>query len=135
MHAAWFDAPPYFTVNRLTELQTEFRESLRLAEQSLGAFVRSTLGEAADPVELRVIEALPADGIRELAAQTGAKLIVMGTHGRSGLNRWMLGSVAERVLRESPVPVLTVRSAPADSPRALPGSRYRGVAAGLALRG
>jgi nucleotide-binding universal stress UspA family protein len=55
---------------------------------------------------------LPADGIRQLVALKNADLIVMGTHGRSGLNRWMLGSVAERVLRESPAPVLTVRSAP-----------------------
>jgi len=57
------------------------------------------------------MEALPADGIGQLAALKNANLIVMGTHGRSGLNRWMLGSVAERVLRESLVPVLTVRSA------------------------
>jgi len=43
------------------------------------------------------------------AADAGAGLIVMGTHGRTGYNRWMMGSVAERVLRESPVPLLTVR--------------------------
>ena len=112
MYANWFEAPPYFTVGRLAELQTEFRESLRLAEQSLRALLRSTLGDGADSVEVRVIEALPVEGIQKLAAQTDASLIVMGTHGRSGLNRWMLGSVAERVLRESSVPVLTVRSAP-----------------------
>ena len=53
----------------------------------------------------------------KLAALKNADLIVMGTHGRSGLNRWMLGSVAERVLRESPVPVLTVRSAPHETIR------------------
>ncbi len=112
MYANWFEAPPYFTVGRLAELQAEFRESVQLAERSLSAFVRSTLGGQADSFEVRVVEALPADGIRQLAIQMNADLIVMGTHGRSGLNRWMLGSVAERVLRESPVPVLTVRSAP-----------------------
>ena len=117
MYANWFEAPPYFTAGRLAELQTEFRESLQVAERSLGAFVRSTLGDHADSVEVRVIEALPADGIRRLATQTKAQLIVMGTHGRSGLNRWMLGSVAERMLRESPVPVLTVRSAPREPVR------------------
>ena len=116
-YANWFEAPPYFTVGRLAELQTEFRESLQLAEHSLGAFVRSTLGASADAVEGRAMEALPADGIRQLAALKNANLIVMGTHGRSGLNRWMLGSVAERVLRESPVPVLTVRSAPRETIR------------------
>jgi nucleotide-binding universal stress UspA family protein len=112
MYANWLEAPPYFTVGRVAELQAEFRESLAGAEASLAAFVRSTLREGAAGVEVRVIEALPADGIQRLAAQTNASLIVMGTHGRSGLNRWMLGSVAERVLRESPVPVLTVRCAP-----------------------
>jgi len=110
MYANWLETPPYFTAGRISDLQTEFRESLRLAEESLEMFVRSTLGERVDSVELRTVEALPADGILQLAAQTDADLIVMGTHGRSGLNRWMLGSVAERVLRESPVPVLTVRS-------------------------
>jgi nucleotide-binding universal stress UspA family protein len=42
------------------------------------------------------------------AADRGADCIVMGTHGRTGLDRFVLGSVAERTLRESPVPVLTV---------------------------
>ena len=111
MYADWFEAPPYFTSGRLGELQKEYRKSLHLAQESLGAFVRSTLGGMPDSTGVRVIEALPADGIRQLAASEEAALIVMGTHGRSGLNRWMLGSVAERVLRESTVPVLTVRSA------------------------
>lgn len=43
------------------------------------------------------------------AKQWGADLIVVGTHGRRGLNRLLLGSGAERVLRETPVPVLLVR--------------------------
>jgi hypothetical protein len=42
------------------------------------------------------MKALPADGIRQLVSQTDANLIVMDTHGRSGVNRWMLGSVTER---------------------------------------
>ena len=117
MYANWFEAPPYFTVGRLAELQNEFSESLHLAEASLGTFVQSTVGADAATVEVRAMEALPADGIRQLAALKGADLIVMGTHGRSGLNRWMLGSIAERVLRESPVPVLTVRSNPPTSIR------------------
>jgi nucleotide-binding universal stress UspA family protein len=43
------------------------------------------------------------------AIETGADLIVMGTHGRRGLSRALLGSVAELVVRTSPVPVLTIR--------------------------
>ena len=111
MHANRFEAPPYFTPGRMAELQREFRDALAFAEQSLEAFVESTLGTT-DIARVRAVDAFPADGIRDLAAREKPDLIVMGTHGRSGLNRWMLGSVAERVLRESPVPVLTVRSAP-----------------------
>ena len=108
-HAAWFEAPLYFTESRVAELQAEFRAAMSAAQQGLQAFAKATLGEGAAAVEARVVEALPADGIRQMAADAHAGLIVMGTHGRNGLNRWMLGSVAERVLRESPVPVLTVR--------------------------
>ena len=46
--------------------------------------------------------------ILEYADEHGVDCIVMGTHGRTGLGRFVLGSVAERTLRESPVPVLTV---------------------------
>jgi nucleotide-binding universal stress UspA family protein len=50
--------------------------------------------------------------ILEDAKKFRADLIVMGTHGRRGLNRLLLGSDAERVLREAPVPVLLVRQEP-----------------------
>ena len=112
LYTNWFEAPPYFTAGRVDELQKQYREAFVEAERSLRAFVGSTLGENAGNIETRVVEAMPVDGIRELADTTGADLIVMGTHGRSGFSRWMLGSVTERILRESTVPLLTVRAAP-----------------------
>jgi len=45
----------------------------------------------------------------------GADLVVIGTHGRRGISRLMLGSDAEQVLRQSPVPVLLVRGKPAEA--------------------
>ena len=51
----------------------------------------------------------PAHEIVHAARQYGCDLIVVATHGRGGLGRLMLGSVAERVIRESTVPVLTIR--------------------------
>jgi nucleotide-binding universal stress UspA family protein len=51
----------------------------------------------------------PVPTITALAKRTNADLIVMGTHGRTGLQRGLIGSVAERVLREAPCPVLVVR--------------------------
>ncbi len=56
----------------------------------------------------------PAEVVLAVAAEIGATMIVMGTHGRRGLPRLVLGSVAERVVRESPVPVVTVRLPTAD---------------------
>jgi len=60
--------------------------------------------------KLEVGEAAPS--IVRFARDAGCELIVMGTHGRGGLERLILGSVAEHVLRQAPCPVLTVRQAP-----------------------
>ncbi|MFB6136398.1 MAG: universal stress protein [Halobacteriaceae archaeon] len=51
----------------------------------------------------------PHEVIREYAEEHGVDLVVMGTHGRTGVDRALLGSVTERVVRTAPVPVLTVR--------------------------
>ncbi len=52
---------------------------------------------------------VPHEGILACAAEEVADIIVMGTHGRRGVSHLMLGSVAEKVVRLSPVPVLTIR--------------------------
>jgi nucleotide-binding universal stress UspA family protein len=57
-----------------------------------------------------VVEGKPVETILASAVEVDAGIIVMGTHGRRGLNRLLLGSVAEAVLRRSDVPVMTVRS-------------------------
>lgn len=51
----------------------------------------------------------PVETILDYAVSVGADLMVMGTHGRRGLDRYLLGSTTERVVRRSSVPVLTVR--------------------------
>jgi len=111
VYAHTFSPPPYFTGHNLNELERQFRASFTEAEQALRQFAVSTLGAAAG-VEAQVLEGTPADTILKYAADRQIDLIAMGTHGRSGVNRWMLGSVAERVLRASEIPVLTVRPAP-----------------------
>ncbi len=61
-------------------------------------------------VEAHVVDGVNiAASIDRVAADLGADLIVMGTHGRTGLAHVFLGSVAERTLRRAPCPVLTVR--------------------------
>lgn len=66
-------------------------------------------------VEGRVVEGLPTDTILAAAAQARADLIVMGSHGRTGLGRVLLGSVAERVSRQATCPVLILKASPADA--------------------
>ncbi|OGO25315.1 MAG: hypothetical protein A2144_09740 [Chloroflexi bacterium RBG_16_50_9] len=51
-----------------------------------------------------------ADGILKAAEEAKADMIAMSTHGRSGLRRWAFGSITDKVLRGSSVPVLTVRA-------------------------
>jgi len=52
----------------------------------------------------------PAEAIASYAKQNGADIIVMSSHGRSGVSRWAYGSVADKVLRSSCVPVLIIRA-------------------------
>lgn len=61
---------------------------------------------------------VPWEEIIRVAAQEGAEMIVMGTQGRTGLDRLLLGSVAERVIRRAPCPVLTVRPDAGEDTRA-----------------
>lgn len=61
------------------------------------------------PVERVQLDGSPAREIVRYAERSDCDLVVMGTHGRGGIDRLLLGSVAERVVRSSTIPVLTVR--------------------------
>jgi nucleotide-binding universal stress UspA family protein len=60
--------------------------------------------------DLRVVTGSPSAAIAECAQDGGFDLIIMGTHGRTGLSRVVIGNVAERVLRAAPCAVLTVKA-------------------------
>jgi nucleotide-binding universal stress UspA family protein len=109
LYANAFAPPPYFTESRLAEFERQYRESFQEARKALAEYVRATLGDAGAEFGSHVVEGSPADAVTAFAGTVGADLLVLGTHGRTGLNRLMLGSVAERVVRESRIPVLTVR--------------------------
>jgi nucleotide-binding universal stress UspA family protein len=66
-----------------------------------------------------------AEKIRDFAREQHVDLIVMGTHGRTGLTHLFLGSVAERVLRSAPCPVLTTRAEVESPPSAGVGASAR----------
>jgi nucleotide-binding universal stress UspA family protein len=81
------------------------RDSKAYLERISGRFVGSR-------VKRTIVQGITADVIVEKAAADESTLIAMTTHGRSGLNRWLLGSVAEKVLRATTNPLLLVRATP-----------------------
>ena len=83
----------------------EFRQEGR--ELLIAASVR--IGGGSPPQEY-LAEGNPSQEIIKTAAEWNADLIVLGTHGRSGISRMFLGSTAEGVVRHAQIPVLTVRA-------------------------
>ncbi|MDT7857399.1 universal stress protein [Rubrivirga sp. S365] len=70
------------------------------------------------PVDVEVRHGIAAHAVLDAAAELGAGLVVQASHGRRGLSRWLLGSVAEEVARRAPCPVLTLRIGGAGGARA-----------------
>jgi hypothetical protein len=76
------------------------------------AIVREMLAQANQaglPLETRVTVGVPDDAIVRLATEQEADLIILGSHGRTGLTRLLMGSVTERVIGSAPCPVLVVK--------------------------
>ncbi|MDX2004527.1 MAG: universal stress protein [Meiothermus sp.] len=86
----------------------ELLEDLKKVGQQAVDKAVQMAAEAGVGAEARLVEGRPVDVILEAAKD--ADLIVMGTHGRSGLDRFMLGSVTESVLHKASKPVLVMRS-------------------------
>jgi nucleotide-binding universal stress UspA family protein len=86
--------------------------------ESEGETLVGDVATAADAAGVDCVTAVPHghphEVITRYATENDVDLIVMGTHGRHGVSRFLLGSVTERVVRSSDVPVLTVRSEDAD---------------------
>ncbi|WP_276302385.1 universal stress protein [Halorussus lipolyticus] len=86
-------------VDRLEEAGEEITQRLRERAEDAGV----------ERVVTAVVEGVPHRTLLDYADDNDADIIVMGTHGRTGLDRYLLGSVTERVVRKADVPVLTVR--------------------------
>jgi len=95
-----------------TALEQEGNEALVAVEKAA-----EKRGVAVEQVRL---EGRPSRRIVEYADENDCDLIVMGTHGRGGLDRLLLGSVAERVVRAATVPVMTVQSPVGTDPEDFP---------------
>ncbi len=89
----------------------------RDAQERLDHVLGSVAGSGLK-IRLRLEHGRPAHRILEVASQEAPDLLVVGTHGRVGIERLVLGSVADRMVRQATCPVLTVRSTPGSgSPR------------------
>ena len=130
LHAESLEAPPYFTRAQLDVLEGEAQENRARAAVFLRDFARQ---HTSVPVDAVVDNRAAADAI--LHASLDVDLVVMGTHGRHGPSRWWLGSVAERVLRKTSVPLMVVHeSGHATTASALTTAMLVGDGAGRAPR-
>ncbi len=103
-----FFYPPEISLNAYPEVYQwvqDFREEEMRRIEALADQVR----KAGIPVEFIFKEGIPFVEISKTAKEIGADLLILGTHGRKGLSHIVMGSVAERVVREAPCPVFIVR--------------------------
>jgi nucleotide-binding universal stress UspA family protein len=103
---------PYLGYELYGNYNAELMESLRTASNTIladGMAHIESAGVSADTVLVDKFGELLGDATAKAAAEWGADLIVVGTHGRRGVGRLFLGSGAEQIIRLAPVPVLVVR--------------------------
>ena len=96
------------TVDLTTE--TVIFETERNARDDMHQFAESKINEMSNIVEV-VRKGVAEEEIVKFAKEEGIDLIIMATRGRSGLSHVLMGSVAEKVIQQSPVPVLTINPA------------------------
>lgn len=96
----------------IDEVRKVYVAQARWAEDALAERARA-LGAAGVSTRWLRRVGVPHEEIVKAAAEERVAYLVLGTHGRGGLGRFMLGSAADRVVRTAPCPVLTVRPSPA----------------------
>jgi nucleotide-binding universal stress UspA family protein len=101
------EPPPAWAAEGI-DLNAVETASIRLAKEYLPK-VQSRLAAEGIKVSAEVIVGRAGETITEFAKQNKVDLIAIATHGRSGISRWVFGSVADRVLRSSGVPMLVVK--------------------------
>ena len=108
------DPYPYLSVGQVNPLAFQAYMSAAYQHAAQVHSEIAALGAQSQPpmtVQLRRIEDMHAsDGILQTAAEEGADLIVMGSHGRTGISRLMLGSITAKVVARATIPVLLARA-------------------------
>jgi nucleotide-binding universal stress UspA family protein len=113
LHAEHIELPPYFSIAQMGDLKRELKKLSRNATDYVKKESESVLGFLPDA---RVVESAATEAILERSQNDEFGLIIMGMNGHSTVERLWMGSVTERVLRRSTIPVLAVRNAPPESP-------------------
>ncbi len=108
------EPPVVYTTMEMPAAVPTIEEMVAQAEAQMDEFAREHLTGFAHAPVTRVLEGRPVDEITDYARELGAAMIVMSTHGRSGLRHLLIGSTAEGVVRHATCPVLTVRGSTAD---------------------
>jgi nucleotide-binding universal stress UspA family protein len=110
LHADSFTTPAYFTPAQVEHFLQQWEVWKSGAKDALEQFVRETIGRSHAVVEdIRLVEGGAEQAISDTVRALNPDLVVMGTHGRSGVKRVLLGSVTEQVLRTVSLPLLAVR--------------------------
>jgi nucleotide-binding universal stress UspA family protein len=104
----WY-VPPSAFAGEYTFSPAVIQEMNDDAQQGLDEAVKEATSLGAKRVTAKLVTGVPWHAIVELLADPQFELVVIGTHGRTGLSRVMLGSVAEKVVRHAPCSVLAVR--------------------------
>jgi len=89
-------------------LETALNDEMEKAKTTVEVFISEKLGDV-DDVAAVIKRGVAYEEIMKFVKEEGIDLIVMATHGRTGLPHIIMGSVAEKIVRHSPVPVLTVK--------------------------
>lgn len=97
-------------VDRIRSGRLDEMPEVKAAAEEATGYVADAARERGVVVEEHVTTGEPARAIRKFVEENDIDLVVMGSHGRSGLSRVVLGSVAEKVLRRTRLPVLVVDS-------------------------
>jgi len=112
LYAAMFEPPVEFTSREVNDVASAIDLSRRRAEEELERCVAQNV-PATVRARVVVAEDHPVPAIVSYAVRNGVDLIVVGTHVRGGLQRLLLGSVSQRLVAESPVPVMVIPRATA----------------------
>ena len=104
-----FDIPAFALPDGAIMASPEFATKIMNAAQDQLDALEKAHSDSGVKIHCRLMQGVPSEGINQLCEVSNADLVVMGTHGRAGISHFLLGSVTERVVRTSKIPVLTIR--------------------------